>query len=254
MQFLSLYTPSAAPSGPPAPEHMEKMGKYMMESFANGSLVATGALLTRDPHAITVSLKNGDVSVADGAKGAADWMAASGFAILNAPDRKALAKMLQEFLELAGDGTSEAIQLMDMPPPPPAAAGPHGAPPQQGVIPYLTIDGAAEAAAFYKKAFGATEAARMPAEDGKRLMHCHLVINGGSLMLADGFPEYGHPAVPQTVVMQLVIEDGETWWNRAIAAGCKEKMPFNVAPWGDRYGQMTDPFGITWGFNQPAKR
>lgn len=251
MQFLSLYTPSEMSSGPPAPEHMEKMGTYMMESFANGSLVATGALLMRDPNAITVTLKKGDVSVAEGAQGAAEWMAATGFAILNAPDRAALAKMLQDFLELAGDGSSQAIQLMDMPPPP-AASGPQGAPPQQGVIPYLTIDGAAKAADFYKEAFGASDVRRMLAEDGKRLMHCHLVINGGSLMLADMFPEYGHTGAPPSVVMQLVVQDGETWWNRAIAAGCTQKLPFEVAPWGDRYGQMTDPFGVTWAFSQPA--
>lgn len=253
MQFLSLYTPREMPSGPPSPEHMEKMGKYMMESFANGSLVATGALLKRDPHAITVTVHKGEVGVDDGAQGAADWMAATGFAILNAPDRAALAKMLETFLELAGDGKSEAIQLMDMPPPPPAA-GPHGAPSQQGVIPYLTIDGAAKAAEFYKEAFGATEAARMLAEDGKRLMHCHLIINGGSLMLADMFPEYGHTPAPPGAVMQLVVQDGESWWNRAIAAGCTPTLPFDLAPWGDRYGQMTDPFGVTWAFNQPAAR
>ena len=109
-----------------------------------------------------------------------------------------------------------------------------------------------KAADFYKAAFGAEEAHRMPAEDGKRLMHCHLVINGGSLMLADGFPEFGHPAVPQTVTMQIVTHEGDLWWNRAIAAGCTVKLPFEKAPWGDRYGQMTDPFGVTWGVNEPA--
>jgi uncharacterized glyoxalase superfamily protein PhnB len=54
-------------------------------------------------------------------------------------------------------------------------------------------------------------------------------------------------------VMQLVVADGDAWWNRAIAAGCKERMPFGFAPWGDKYGQMADPFGVTWAINSPAK-
>ena len=56
--------------------------------------------------------------------------------------------------------------------------------------PYLTVDGAAKAIEFYGKAFGATESQRMPAEDGKRIMHAELGINGAVVMLADHFPEY----------------------------------------------------------------
>lgn len=96
----------------------------------------------------------------------------------------------------------------------------------------------------------------MPAEDGKRIMHCQLEINGGSFMLADNFIEYGMGAVQRTAsyVMQLVLADGDAWWDRAIKAGCTERMPFAVAPWGDKYGQMVDPYGVTWAFNTPAKK
>ena len=68
--------------------------------------------------------------------------------------------------------------------------------PQTGLTPHLGIrDGrAAEAIDFYKAAFGAEEQMRMPADDGKRLMHAHLTINGASLMLADDFPEYSGKA------------------------------------------------------------
>src|SRR5215207_8680198 len=58
------------------------------------------------------------------------------------------------------------------------------------ITPYLTVRGAADAIAFYQKAFGAKENMRLPAQDGKRLMHADLTINGGTVMLSDEFPEY----------------------------------------------------------------
>src|ERR1700761_7956949 len=61
-----------------------------------------------------------------------------------------------------------------------------------GVVPHVSVGDASAAVEFYKKAFGATEAQRVPAEDGKRLLHCHLYINDGSFMLNDCFPEFGH--------------------------------------------------------------
>jgi PhnB protein len=109
---------------------------------------------------------------------------------------------------------------------------------------------------FYKKAFGAKEIARMFGQDGKRIMHCQLEINGGALMLADWFEEFGMAPVQRSEsdMMQLVVEDGDMWWSRAVAAGCKSKMPFDVAPWGDKYGQMVDPYGVHWAINSPAKK
>ena len=93
----------------------------------------------------------------------------------------------------------------------------------------------------------------MPAEDGKRLMHCHLIIHGGSLMLADAFPEYGYPLQPShSFTMQLVVSDVQTWWDRAVAAGCTIRQPLEVAFWGDLYGALVDPFGVLWAMNQPA--
>jgi uncharacterized glyoxalase superfamily protein PhnB len=54
--------------------------------------------------------------------------------------------------------------------------------------------------------------------------------------------------------MQLIVADGDRWWQRAIDAGCKEKMPFALAPWGDKYGKLTDPFGVTWALSSPATK
>ena len=60
-----------------------------------------------------------------------------------------------------------------------------------GIIPYISVDGAAAASEFYQKAFGGREVSRMPAEDGKRFIHISLEINGGMLMMSDPFPEAG---------------------------------------------------------------
>lgn len=126
---------------------------------------------------------------------------------------------------------------------------------EPGVIPYFIIERAAEAVDFYKQAFAAEEVGRIPAEDGKRLIHAQLTINGGSVMLNDPFPEHGNPAAPLTcLVMQLVVDDARAWFDRAVAAGCALTVPVELMFWGDIWGQVTDPFGVQWAFNQPGKK
>lgn len=126
-------------------------------------------------------------------------------------------------------------------------------PAMKGVIPYLNVNGAAEAIAFYKRAFGATEFMRMPADDGKRIIHGHLVINDGSLMVSDTFPEQGYDWQPShSFTMQLVVQDIDSWFARAVDAGCTVRMPVQTMFWGDRYGTLTDPFGVNWAMNEPA--
>lgn len=125
----------------------------------------------------------------------------------------------------------------------------------QGVIPYLAIDGAQRAIEFYKKAFGAQvfgDVAIMPGSD--RVANVSLMINGGVLMISDVFPDIGQPPAKagQGFTMQLVIEDGDMWWSRAVRAGCTVKTPFATQFWGDRYGQLLDPFGIEWAMNEPS--
>ena len=121
------------------------------------------------------------------------------------------------------------------------------APTTSGIIPYLMVRGASDAAEFYKRAFGAQELARMPHESGK-LIHCHLVINGGDLMLSDEFPEYGASLGdgPKGVTMHLQVDDADAWWERAVGAGATVTMPIAEQFWGDRYGQLKDPFGHAW--------
>lgn len=252
LQIVSSNTPSA-----PDPEHRAKAGKAIREKIASGSLLATGGLGKRATSAARITRKDGEVSVEDPPQGEG-WMAAGGYSLAEHASKEAAVASAKETLEIMGDGVIELIQVSEMHPSPqaqqraPEAAASPLTP--LGVVPYLTIDGARDAAAFYQKAFGAREIARMPGQDGKRLMHCHLEINGGALMLSDNFPEKGLPPVQRSasIIMQLVVTDGDTWWKRAIEAGCTEKLPFKVAPWGDKYGQLTDPFDVTWAISSPA--
>ena len=127
--------------------------------------------------------------------------------------------------------------------------------PHTGVTAHLTIgdNRAAEAVEFYAKAFGAEELGRHMADDGQRVMHSRLSLNGGSLMLNDDFPEYGGAATPPgSVTLHLQVSDADAMWNQPLEAGGKEKMPLADQFWGDRYGQVMDPFGFTWSIGAPA--
>lgn len=130
--------------------------------------------------------------------------------------------------------------------------------PMNGVTPHLTVLGgaAADALAFYKRAFGAEEAMPpMLADDGRRILHGHLRINDGSIMLADDFPEYCGGAAsgaPASVALHLQVDDADRWYARAVEAGATPVMPLADMFWGDRYGQVRDPFGHTWSIGAPT--
>ena len=123
-----------------------------------------------------------------------------------------------------------------------------------GVVPYLMVNGASDAAAFYTRAFGATEAFRYPTDEKGRTMHIHLYINGGSLMLSDAYPEHGCALEkPQGYTLHMKVDDVDTWWQRAVDAGAEIVLPLQVMFWGDRYGQLRDPFGVLWSMGAPAE-
>ena len=117
------------------------------------------------------------------------------------------------------------------------------------VTPHLVCEGAARAIDFYRQAFGAVEIDRMPGPGGK-IMHASLRIGDSMLMLCDDFPEYGSrgPLALQgsAVVIHLYVPDADAVWERALTAGGKPLMPLDDAFWGDRYGQLVDPFGHRW--------
>jgi PhnB protein len=114
---------------------------------------------------------------------------------------------------------------------------------------------ATEAAEFYKKAFAAEEVLRHTAEDGRRLMHIHLRINGGSLLMSDEFPEYSQSQVRDMggFTIHLQVDDADAWWERAVAAGCDVRMPLEDQFWGDRYGSLRDPFDVDWSIGGPIR-
>jgi uncharacterized glyoxalase superfamily protein PhnB len=122
------------------------------------------------------------------------------------------------------------------------------------VVAYLQLDGAMKAAEYYKKALGAEIESFHPVDDQGRTMHIHLYINGSSVMLCDPYPDYGHPLEkPQAFTMMLPVDDIDFWWKRAVDAGMTVETELQVMFWGDRYGQVRDPFGVAWAMNAPVK-
>jgi uncharacterized glyoxalase superfamily protein PhnB len=118
------------------------------------------------------------------------------------------------------------------------------------LTPHLTVEGAAAAIEFYKKAFGAVELGRMAAQDGKRLMHAMIRIGDSMLMLADAFPEMGSKGPKalggSSVTVHLYVPDSDKVFAQAVAAGATVAMPIADMFWGDRYGVVADPFGHRW--------
>ncbi len=126
--------------------------------------------------------------------------------------------------------------------------------------PYLVVSNAAAAIDFYKRAFGAVELVRHPAPGTDKLMHAHLVINGGSIMLCDDFAgsagrksETPEALGGSPVTFHIHTDDADGLWANAVAAGAEVKMPLADQFWGDRYGQLRDPFGHYWSIGQTLR-
>jgi len=117
------------------------------------------------------------------------------------------------------------------------------------VIPYLTIDGAERAIAFYKAAFGAKEVLRIAHPDGK-IGHAELGIGDSKIMLSDEFPEMGAHGPRLSggsgVSIHLYVEDVDATAKRLAAAGAKTLRPIEDKFYGDRMGSFEDPFGHVW--------
>jgi PhnB protein len=117
------------------------------------------------------------------------------------------------------------------------------------VTPYLIVNGAAQAIAFYEQAFGAEELYRMPMPDG-RVGHAELRFGDSRIMLADEHPDVGAlgpGSVGGTpVTIHLYVEDVDATFARATAAGARVTRPVADQFYGDRLGVLTDPFGHVW--------
>lgn len=117
------------------------------------------------------------------------------------------------------------------------------------VTPHLVCRGAADAMAFYTRAFGAKERLRMATPDGT-VAHAEMRIGDSIIMLGEEMPEMGASAPPTVggspVNVFLYVKDVDTWFARAVAAGATGDMPPMNMFWGDRYCKLTDPFGHKW--------
>ena len=117
------------------------------------------------------------------------------------------------------------------------------------LTPHLVCAGAADAISFYKRAFKAIEQARLPGPDGK-LMHAAVKIGDSTLMLVDENPQWGSLGPKalkgSPVTIHLYVPDVDATVAQAVAAGAKVTMPVADMFWGDRYGQLEDPFGHRW--------
>jgi len=118
---------------------------------------------------------------------------------------------------------------------------------------HIVVQGAERAAEFYRGAFGAREIDRIPVPDG-RFMSIRLRIGDSVLHIADEFPEMGVLAPPSIggtpVVLALDVTDAEAVFAQAVAAGAQVRQPLADMFWGDRHGQLTDPFGHRWNISQ----
>jgi PhnB protein len=124
------------------------------------------------------------------------------------------------------------------------------------VSPHIVVRDANRAADWYARALGAEEQSRIPLPGGK-LMSVELVFGDTTVMVADEFEEMGVLAPPSIggtpVVLNLMTDGVDELWQRALDAGAEIHSPLQDTFWGDRHGQITDPFGHRWGLAQHVR-
>jgi PhnB protein len=118
------------------------------------------------------------------------------------------------------------------------------------LTPHIVVRGAADAADWYRDALGATVGDRIAVPDG-RLMQVELHFGSNPVAIADEFPEFGAVS-PQTVggtygALTITCDDADALFAQAITHGAVEHQPLQDAFWGERHGQILDPFGHRWG-------
>lgn len=118
------------------------------------------------------------------------------------------------------------------------------------ITPHLVVNGAAKAVEFYKEVFGAEVVRPISTTTDGKVMHAHLKIGDTQLMMADEFP-MSRARSPQSlggsaVVLNLYVADVDATWKRALDHGAQVVFPLADQFWGDRYGQIQDPFGHIW--------
>ena len=135
--------------------------------------------------------------------------------------------------------------------PPPAETAPKADPIPDGwfsLTPQLAVDDVTAAADYYVKAFGGEKIMEMPGPDGKAF-HAEVKI-GDSLVMIDLANDQGLPSPTKLggtpVTLMLYVEDVDATFKAATEAGGEVEMEVADMFWGDRFGQLTDPFGHRW--------
>jgi PhnB protein len=107
------------------------------------------------------------------------------------------------------------------------------------LTPHLVVSDGEAAVAFYAKAFGATLQAKNVADDGKRLLHAHMKLGAGDLLLHDDFPEHGGKGAKSpsrlggaSCTLHIEVPDADAAWEQAVKAGAAELMPLGNQFWG----------------------
>ncbi|HEV2593460.1 MAG TPA: VOC family protein [Gaiellaceae bacterium] len=123
----------------------------------------------------------------------------------------------------------------------------------ESITPHLVVRDPAAASAWYQRALGAREASRVPLPDGK-VMTIELVFGSSTVMIADEFPDFGILSPLSvggtSVVLNLEVSDAHAAWARALAEDAEVIHPIADQFWGDRQGQLRDPFGHKWNIAQ----
>jgi PhnB protein len=130
------------------------------------------------------------------------------------------------------------------------------------IVPHLTVNDGLAALEFYERAFGAKVISKLMADDGERLVHGVLSLQGGYFFVYDEFPEWDGGATRSpssvgcsTVAIHLPFTEAscaDACFERAVAAGAIPIMHMGDKEWGERYGRLRDPFGHVWSFGAPA--
>jgi len=122
----------------------------------------------------------------------------------------------------------------------------------RSLTPQLNLDGAAEAIAFYQKAFGAVEKSRAPDPSGKKIWHAEIYIGDSALFINDHFPEMG--GVQSKSSLWIYTDGIDAAFKRAVDTGqVKVLMPVADMFWGDRMGTLEDKWGIRWNLAQRTR-
>lgn len=131
------------------------------------------------------------------------------------------------------------------------------------IVPHLAVIGGPAALAFYERAFNARIISRQMTDDGERLIHGVVALQGGYIFVYDEFPEWDRGAIRapasagcSTVAIHLNFADADAadaCYERAVAAGAVPLVRMGDKDWGERYGRLRDPFGHVWSFAAPVR-